>query len=586
MEFGLHNMSILTLNQTVLTLIYAVLTLIQISGNQGYNGGNVMRKTALFLVFSLFILMLPALVFGGGGSQSKDPAAGSTAQQSAAGPAAKPGDIKYPIPGNVKLSYWIPMVVSNHLKSLAENLAYIEMQKKTGVTIDFIHPPVNDEQTNFNLMIASRDLPDIIQRGEMLAAGIDYAIEDKLYIRLNDLASRYAPDYLVLINSDPELKRQVYSDMGNLLGFGMLTVDAPGTDMKLVAESCYDGPCVRKDWLDQLGLPIPKTIPEWDTMLRGFKSLGIQIPLLMWESPRGFDTATGTFLTAYGIGPEFYVEGGKIKYGPIEPGFRAYLEQMRIWYADGLMDKDFPARKRADAEALIADTKNMSVGSITRVSTAIPLMAQNLGLELVGVPFPTLDANSKTHWRRLSPLCRNQYGVVTTACKNPEAAVMFLNYSYTEEAMWMTNIGPKDAGVYTSVNNLGQPAYVEPYGSKWDEYNTYFMLRNGNYVKSDYRANPRRWNDKLENYRRVWDSADASFVLPPFSLTQDEGRASASIMVDIETYRDQMVIRFITGDAPMSDWDSYVARIKSLNIQRAIDIRQAANDRYLSKKVE
>ena len=37
---------------------------------------------------------------------------------------------------------------------------------------------------------------------------------------------------------------------------------------------------------------------------------------------------------------------------------------------------------------------------------------------------------------------------------------------------------------------------------------------------------------------------------------------------------------FITGDAPMSEWDTFVAEIEAMDIQTALDAQQAALDRY------
>ena len=40
---------------------------------------------------------------------------------------------------------------------------YQKAQEITGVKIDFKHPPVGQEGEQFNLMVASRDFPDIME---------------------------------------------------------------------------------------------------------------------------------------------------------------------------------------------------------------------------------------------------------------------------------------------------------------------------------------------------------------------------------------------------------------------------------------
>ena len=39
-----------------------------------------------------------------------------------------------------------------------------ELSKRTGVKVEFIHPPQGQENEHFNLMLASGDLPDMIER--------------------------------------------------------------------------------------------------------------------------------------------------------------------------------------------------------------------------------------------------------------------------------------------------------------------------------------------------------------------------------------------------------------------------------------
>lgn len=52
------------------------------------------------------------------------------------------------------------------------------------------------------------------------------------------------------------------------------------------------------------------------------------------------------------------------------------------------------------------------------------------------------------------------------------------------------------------------------------------------------------------------------------------------LCLDIETYVDQQIPAFITGESNLADWDTYVANIKNLNIDRAIEIQQAAVTRF------
>ncbi|UUZ79360.1 hypothetical protein LJK88_29860 [Paenibacillus sp. P26] len=45
-------------------------------------------------------------------------------------------------------------------------------------------------------------------------------------------------------------------------------------------------------------------------------------------------------------------------------------------------------------------------------------------------------------------------------------------------------------------------------------------------------------------------------------------------------YVDEMSTKFITGDAPFSQWDTYVATLKKMGLDRYMSIYEAAYKRY------
>ena len=67
-----------------------------------------------------------------------------------------------------KLSYWYPMWAWEAEFAGAGDMGdvwiYQEIERVTGVTIEWIHPPVDDAQAKaaYNVLIASAQLPDII----------------------------------------------------------------------------------------------------------------------------------------------------------------------------------------------------------------------------------------------------------------------------------------------------------------------------------------------------------------------------------------------------------------------------------------
>ena len=51
-------------------------------------------------------------------------------------------------------------------------------------------------------------------------------------------------------------------------------------------------------------------------------------------------------------------------------------------------------------------------------------------------------------------------------------------------------------------------------------------------------------------------------------------------MSEVNTYREEMVVKFITGQEPIANFSQFQARLKQMGIERAIAIKQAGLERF------
>ena len=66
-------------------------------------------------------------------------------------------------------------------------------------------------------------------------------------------------------------------------------------------------------------------------------------------------------------------------------------------------------------------------------------------------------------------------------------------------------------------------------------------------------------------------------------LTTEEAEEYAAVMSDIETYMEEIVTSVLVGNEPVSNLDEVADNLTAMRIQEAIDLKQAAYDRYLAK---
>ncbi|MBE7030456.1 MAG: extracellular solute-binding protein [Ruminococcaceae bacterium] len=181
----------------------------------------------------------------------------------------------YPVDSADVLEWWIPVNkdVTSKYGNLSETPFAQMLKENTGVNINFIHPPQGQESSQFNIVVSSGQMPDIMSYNWATYAngGTAGAVRDNLIIPINTILEKGgAPGLKALLDSDPVWKDNVYTDEGWLPGF-------PAVGAK--SQTVYYGPMIRKDLLDKVGMAVPETVEEMDKVLYAFKDLGVKIPL-------------------------------------------------------------------------------------------------------------------------------------------------------------------------------------------------------------------------------------------------------------------------------------------------------------------
>lgn len=169
----------------------------------------------------------------------------------------------YPINTEQQLTLWTNQIKpSSTISNWKESPFHTGLAEKTGIDIDYTFPTSGtDEKQAFNLMLSNEELPDIIWYS--FAADAESLLEDGIIRDLTDLLPKYAPNYWKFLQENPLYYKSMMTDSGKFFGFGFFRED--------LWQTAYAGPMVRKDWLDECGLPIPETIEDWEITLKAFK---------------------------------------------------------------------------------------------------------------------------------------------------------------------------------------------------------------------------------------------------------------------------------------------------------------------------
>ncbi|MEA4889942.1 MAG: extracellular solute-binding protein [Clostridiaceae bacterium] len=461
------------------------------------------------------------------------------------------------------------------MKSWNENSVWQEMAKLTNISLEFNTPPLGQEQEQFNLIVASGNYPDFIWTdGITYPGGADKAIADGSFLKLNDLIDQYAPNYKKLINSTETFRKETMTDEGNIWGFGMVENKIQGAWLGMV---------VRRDWLDDLGMAVPETFDEWEAMLTAFKTeKGCEYPLLLSKTGVESDES---LIAGFGVGGSFYQIDGKAKYGPIEPGYKEYIEKMYQWYSLGLIDKDFSSRDGTQTENFIVTDQTGAWRDGFYMLDNYVKKAQNSKFHLTAIATPVKNKGDVAHLRQTNFNVRGLYMAISCDCKYPKEAVQFMDYLYSDTGYLLANYGIENEA-YTMVN--GEPQYTDlmtknPDGLNTTEAQNKYALQQGPMNRIWWREMFTYGKDAQE-CESIWGKAQSDYVMPLITMTADEGNRYATIMGDINTYVSENRVKFIMGVEPMSKYEDFVAQIKKMGIDEVIAIQQAALDRYNTRK--
>jgi len=491
----------------------------------------------------------------------------------------------YPLQTDVTLSYWADLntSVSPNYASLGETPFGQGWMENTGVDIEFLHPPSGMAAENFSLMIADGDLPDLIEHPWLTnyPGGPQKAIDDGIIVPLNDIIDQYAPNLKAYLEANPHIDKLVKTDEGNYYAFPFIRGD--------VGLLNTIGLMVRKDWLDELGLEVPTTIDEWHTVLTAFKDKGVASPFV-FEYTMGSLLAANPFMYAYDTNREFFVDANDmIRFGPMEPGYRDYLETFAKWYAEGLIDADIATQGLDQVSAkMTSDDAGASIGwAGSRLGVwTNSAISTNPDFELVPAPVPALTAGGKAEMGPIESQYPAQAAVaITTACKDIEVAARLLDWAYGEEGHLYFNFGTEGVS-YDMVN--GYPTYREEvleHPDGWPRAQSLAANIRGNYngpFVQDLRYLEQFYSlPAQEDSIGIWgDHNGVAYRLPSITPTSEESSEFAMIMNEINTYRDEMTIRFILGTESFDNYDKFIETMETMGIERAVEIQNGAYARY------
>lgn len=464
------------------------------------------------------------------------------------------------------------------------------IKNRLNVVIDTIwYVAEADKDQKINLTIASNDLPDamVVNAAQFMTMCKSDQLAD-----LTDVYEEYISEAARGIyekNDGAALKAATYN--GKLMAIPSVTTTGDG----------YHTMWIRKDWLDELGLPVPQTLDEVEATALAFVEAGLggdnTIGIV---GPSSGGNLYATFLNStnniYGLDPLFSAmnafpgywikdEDGQVVYGSITGETRAALERIAEMYKSGAIDPEIGVRKES-AEAVISGKAGIFFGtwwmSWNPFMDALR-MDPTANWQCYAVPL-TDEGIWKPHMG--SPT--NQYLVVRKGYEHPEVAVKLTNLALAGEdgKDMFAELSPS---FYPLRIVLSQPDECQ-FNSRFmrdylagkvglDDFDhvQYAVLLEGLNGVYDTKLEPydnydiEYWNLDSDAWGRAYatlvgslpivDAEDHTEVV--YSLTYSQTETMTKRWTNLKRLEDETFLKIIVGNEPIETFDTFVEEWKA-----------------------
>jgi len=410
-----------------------------------------MKRIMALLVI---LLMTASLVFAAGRSQSSGPTTSGAPAKIVVEVFDRGSDGGRTLANDNEYTRWI------HDKVLKD------------LNIDVTFFPVGrwQETTDIVNLLASGSAPDLCIT--YATDAISTFAQQGGILELTPYIDRLLPDFKKLLGKDPALIGQdfIYRDRNAVAANKIYSLATYVIDVRLAQKNIF----IRKDWLDKLGMAIPRTTQQFHDALLAFKNrdpggVGANnvIPFGQdYDARWGFSPIVYAYFDPKISPRDEWIYN--ITDRPISmPGYKEGLRLINQWYNEGLIYRDFPLLTSGRVEDYYSLLKTGRVGAFAG-NWDLPYrtdykIQEELAKNVPGAQFVAIDciqsSDGINHKFMSDKPDRRVF--VPASSKNPEAALQYLNWLAKFENFNFLQIG--NAGVTHEIVN-GVPRTISATG--------------------------------------------------------------------------------------------------------------------------
>jgi len=289
-----------------------------------------------------------------------------------------------------------------------------------------------------------------------------------------------------------------------------------------------------------------------------------------------------------------YLEDGKVTAAYAQEGWKEGLEYLNKLCEEELLDPASFTQKSSQLLATLGNPETCILGTY-----AVQGMKDSYPEEF-DILFP-LEGPAGVRQITWNPTTAIGSWFITADCKNPELAFKVGDFLADNEGFLVSRFGEENVDWWWveegSMSTFGMPnAYYdtpkgEDYVSPWTNATSQSWRQRGPIVSplggdgnleddvSESKISTIKSSKAIRELKNNYMPKEGTW-LTTLIYTADEEFAINDIKATIDTYVVESMVRFITGDMDIeTEWDSYLAELKTMGLETYITTAQAAYDR-------
>ena len=284
----------------------------------------------------------------------------------------------------------------------------------------------------------------------------------------------------------------------------------------------------------------------------------------------------------------YYDENDQLVYSYITDVYHDYITMMAQWYQEGLITRDLLNSDMLDSSKITTG----EYGIFWQDCQFMDWWTESGKLSdpdyaLQGVGEPLMEPGQTVGFGGITNIAINL--MITTGCDDPELALSWLDYHFSEEGSLLCQYGLEGEGL--AYDEDGKPNYSElisnnPDGLSMDNaLNTYAIninmyAKNGDTLRRAYNDMQQQALDAWNGTREVTKSSFTEL----FTLNTEETATVQQYYTDISTFVSEQIGKFLIGEADVeTGWDEFVETVETMGIEDVVDAYESAGERYFGR---